>query len=117
MKSLYLFVLVAGLVVFGGFVGPASAQPALGSVETTTSYFGEGSAKPDPALSLSSQVEDWHKDAVVYHLWVAAFHDSGGDGAGDLAGITERLDILRELGINTLWLSPSSGSVCPLQVG
>jgi 1,4-alpha-glucan branching enzyme len=106
MKTLYLIVLAAGLVGFGGSVGSTSAQPAVVSAETTTAWFGQGSARPDPALSLSSAVRDWHKDAVVYHLWVAAFHDSDGDGVGDLAGITERLGTLRDLGVNTLWLSP-----------
>jgi maltose alpha-D-glucosyltransferase/alpha-amylase len=48
----------------------------------------------------------WYKDAVIYELRVGAFHDSDGDGIGDFAGLTERLDYLRDLGINALWLLP-----------
>lgn len=106
MKFSQRYVLVVGLIVFGGFVGSSPAQSTATSTETATPYFGVGAAEPDPQLSLPSEVDDWHKDAVVYHLWVAAFHDSDGDGVGDLNGITERLDTLRELGVNTLWLSP-----------
>ncbi len=48
----------------------------------------------------------WFKDAIVYQLHVKAFADSNGDGIGDFAGLTERLDYLRDLGVNTLWLLP-----------
>ncbi len=48
----------------------------------------------------------WFKDAIVYQLHVKAFFDSNNDGAGDFAGLTERLDYLRDLGVNTLWLLP-----------
>ena len=48
----------------------------------------------------------WFKDAIVYQLHVKAFQDSNGDGIGDFAGLTERLDYLRDLGVTTLWLLP-----------
>jgi maltose alpha-D-glucosyltransferase/alpha-amylase len=48
----------------------------------------------------------WYKDAVIYELHVRAFYDSNGDGIGDFAGLTEKLDYLKDLGINTLWLLP-----------
>ncbi|MGH6739451.1 MAG: alpha-amylase family glycosyl hydrolase, partial [Bradyrhizobium sp.] len=48
----------------------------------------------------------WFKDAIVYQLHVKAFQDSNGDGVGDFAGLTERLDYLRDLGVTTLWLLP-----------
>ncbi len=48
----------------------------------------------------------WFKDAIVYQLHVKAFFDSNNDGVGDFAGLTERLDYLRDLGVNTLWLLP-----------
>jgi alpha-amylase len=63
-------------------------------------------ARPDPALSLRTSADDWYKDAVVYHLWVAAFRDSNGDNIGDLAGVTRSLDTLKDLGVTCLWLSP-----------
>ena len=48
----------------------------------------------------------WWKNAVIYCADVATWLDSDGDGTGDLAGMTRRLDYLRGLGINTLWLMP-----------
>jgi oligo-1,6-glucosidase len=47
----------------------------------------------------------WHR-AVVYQIYPRSFADSNGDGVGDLAGITSRLDYLASLGIDVLWLSP-----------
>ena len=48
----------------------------------------------------------WFKDAIIYQLHVKAFQDSNGDGIGDFAGLTERLDYLRDLGVTALWLLP-----------
>ena len=48
----------------------------------------------------------WFKDAVIYQLHVKAFQDSNGDGVGDFAGLCERLDYLRDLGVTALWLLP-----------
>ena len=48
----------------------------------------------------------WWKDTVVYCADVATFLDSDGDGIGDLAGLTRRLDHLARLGVTTLWLMP-----------
>ena len=48
----------------------------------------------------------WWKEAVVYQIYPRSFCDSNGDGIGDLNGITSKLDYLRELGIDVIWLSP-----------
>jgi len=48
----------------------------------------------------------WYKDAVFYEVYVRAFHDSNGDGHGDLRGLTQKLDYLKELGVDCLWLLP-----------
>ncbi|TGG92417.1 alpha-glucosidase [Natronospirillum operosum] len=50
--------------------------------------------------------QPWWKDAVVYQVYPLSFNDSNGDGIGDLPGIIEKLDYLKELGINVIWLSP-----------
>ena len=48
----------------------------------------------------------WYRDAVVYQTHVKAFQDSNGDGIGDVAGLTARLDYLADLGVTALWLLP-----------
>lgn len=48
----------------------------------------------------------WWKEAVVYQVYPRSFNDSNGDGIGDLNGITEKLDYLKTLGVNVIWLSP-----------
>ncbi|MDQ7833220.1 MAG: maltose alpha-D-glucosyltransferase [Desulfovibrionaceae bacterium] len=48
----------------------------------------------------------WYKDAVIYELHVKAFMDANGDGIGDFAGLTSRLDHLERLGVTAIWLLP-----------
>lgn len=48
----------------------------------------------------------WWHDAVVYQIYPRSFADANGDGTGDLAGITSRLDYLAGLGVDAIWLSP-----------
>ena len=51
-------------------------------------------------------MEKWWKNAVIYQIYPASFQDSNNDGVGDLRGITERLDYIKKLGVDVLWLSP-----------
>ena len=48
----------------------------------------------------------WWKESVVYQIWPRSFYDGNGDGIGDIKGIIQKLDYLKELGINVVWLSP-----------
>ncbi len=48
----------------------------------------------------------WQRGAVVYQIYPRSFMDANGDGIGDLRGITSRLDYLKELGVDVLWLNP-----------
>lgn len=50
--------------------------------------------------------KQWWKESVVYQIYPRSFYDSNGDGIGDINGITEKLDYLKELGIDVIWLSP-----------
>ena len=49
---------------------------------------------------------NWWKEAVVYQIYPKSYYDSNGDGIGDLAGITEKLDYIKSLGTNVIWLCP-----------
>ncbi|HEU0097314.1 MAG TPA: alpha-amylase family glycosyl hydrolase [Allosphingosinicella sp.] len=50
--------------------------------------------------------DEWWRGAVIYQIYPRSFADSNGDGVGDLAGITARLDHVASLGVDGIWLSP-----------
>jgi oligo-1,6-glucosidase len=50
--------------------------------------------------------KQWWKEAVIYQIYPRSFKDSNGDGIGDINGIISKLDYLKELGIDVIWLSP-----------
>ena len=50
--------------------------------------------------------KDWYKDLVIYQIYPRSFKDGNNDGIGDLKGMIEKLDYLKELGINAVWMSP-----------
>jgi maltose alpha-D-glucosyltransferase / alpha-amylase len=61
-----------------------------------------------PATEETERRDDplWYRDAIIYQLHVKAFYDSNGDGIGDFAGLSEKLDYIKDLGVNTVWLLP-----------
>ncbi|VWX55509.1 Maltose alpha-D-glucosyltransferase/ alpha-amylase [Burkholderiales bacterium 8X] len=67
---------------------------------------------PVPHLALENAEIDnsddplWYRDAVIYQLNVKAFFDSNDDGMGDFKGVTAKLDYVKDLGVNTIWLMP-----------
>jgi maltose alpha-D-glucosyltransferase/alpha-amylase len=74
---------------------------------------GDGSA--DHRVSFSDAQggnvgQDWFKDAIFCEVFVRAFADANGDGIGDLPGLTSKLDYLKDLGVDALWLLPISPS-------
>ncbi|MGS0678557.1 glycoside hydrolase family 13 protein [Lactobacillus johnsonii] len=52
------------------------------------------------------KMNDWKKKAIVYEAYVQSFKDSNGDGIGDIRGLIEKLDYIKNLGANTIWLTP-----------
>ena len=48
----------------------------------------------------------WFKNAIFYELHIRSFHDSNADGKGDLLGISSKLDYLKDLGVDCIWLLP-----------
>ena len=68
------------------------------------------SKKTDPSVSEKNLDKNsdkkWWKEAVVYQIYPRSFKDSDGDGVGDLKGIISKLDYIKSLGIDAVWLNP-----------
>jgi alpha-glucosidase len=73
-----------------------------------------GDAKAGPKNSTSAMVvpasasahDSWWRHAVIYEIYPRSFQDSNGDGIGDINGITSRLDYLKDLGVDAIWITP-----------
>lgn len=65
-----------------------------------------GSEQDEPYVSKGKITPKWWKEAVFYQIYPRSFCDSNGDGIGDLQGIISKLDYLKKLGVDALWLSP-----------
>ncbi|TMI68757.1 MAG: alpha-glucosidase [Bacteroidetes bacterium] len=63
-------------------------------------------SKPVIAASVDSTNRKWWKEAVVYQIYPRSFKDFDGDGIGDLKGIISRLDYIKSLGVDVIWLNP-----------
>ena len=61
-----------------------------------------------PVSQASSIKHKWWKECVVYQIYPKSFKDSNGDGVGDIPGIISKLDYLKDLGVDVIWVSPSS---------
>jgi alpha-glucosidase len=63
---------------------------------------------PQPSTTAAAVHNDgpWWKHAVLYEIYPRSFQDSNGDGIGDLNGITQRLDYLKSLGVDAIWIAP-----------
>jgi alpha-glucosidase len=81
--------------------GNAYAQPTLPSTNTLSAAPVVEAPSDNP-----SRQDPWWKHAVFYEIYPRSFADSNGDGMGDLNGITSRLDYLKSLGVDALWLTP-----------
>lgn len=77
---------------------------ASGFVETILTLL---NTEPDaPREDLAPIQKAWWKEAIFYQIYPRSFKDSNGDGIGDLRGIIEKLDYLKDLGIDAIWLCP-----------
>ena len=71
-------------------------------------------SRPSPSLRQESSAfitsfnpsKAWWKSACIYQIYPISFYDSNGDGIGDLPGILAKLDYLKDLGVDVIWLSP-----------
>jgi len=65
-----------------------------------------GAAAAVPTSAAANGADPWWKHALIYEIYPRSFQDSNGDGVGDLNGITSRLDYLKDLGIDAIWIAP-----------
>lgn len=78
------------------------AYEKLAYADTTLDYHTDTQTRGDE----TTMNQPWWKTAVVYQIYCRSFMDSNGDGIGDLGGVHAKLDYLKELGVDVLWLSP-----------
>ncbi|MFT4171950.1 MAG: maltose alpha-D-glucosyltransferase [Rhodocyclaceae bacterium] len=83
------------------------ADPGLSGRHENPEQAPTADSGPPPATQPEWGLEPtWYKDAVIYQLHVKAFYDSNGDGIGDFPGLTQKLEYIKDLGVNTVWLLP-----------
>ncbi len=104
MRAVILSLVLAGCAGGGGGapgLSPSNIPPEPLPVVDTT---------PVPAGNLSSSLpEGWHRGPLM-QIYVRGYQDSDGDGIGDLRGLIQRLDYLKDLGVSGLWLMPVTQS-------
>jgi alpha-glucosidase len=84
-------------------MGMGAVNPANVKAAGPTS---SGAAIVVPADSGAGSSDSWWRHAVLYEIYPRSFQDSNGDGIGDINGITSRLDYLKDLGIDAIWITP-----------
>jgi maltose alpha-D-glucosyltransferase/alpha-amylase len=74
--------------------------------QTTAATSADSTVAATGGETAAGATPHWYKDAVIYQLHIKAFYDSNDDGIGDFRGLTEKLDYVKDLGVNTIWLLP-----------
>jgi alpha-glucosidase len=101
-----------GLKRFGlGCLVGVMTMASLGGIRTAAagaaSGSGEGSSGAAMVVPAGADGHDsWWRHAVIYEIYPRSFQDSNGDGIGDINGITSRLDYLKDLGVDAIWITP-----------
>jgi oligo-1,6-glucosidase len=93
-RKIYIYFLAVMLVL-------TSCQNSINKTNQTQ-------VNSNQSSTASSEIPDrkWWKEAVVYQIYPRSFKDSNGDGVGDLRGIIEKLDYIKSLGVDVIWLNP-----------
>lgn len=80
----------------------------ISACQNSTVKTNQTNANSNQTTTASNEIPNrkWWKEAVVYQIYPRSFKDTNGDGIGDLKGITEKLDYIKSLGIDVVWLNP-----------
>ena len=107
-KAIHIFVSTGALFDYTYYVGSGIAKAVTNPIELDTSgnYRSDVDAKYSNALGVSSTSDAFKELGVGYQIFVASFRDSNHDGVGDIRGIIDSLDYLKDLGAEVLWLTP-----------
>ncbi len=97
MRQRILLILLATILAACGAPPTPTRRPVSSPTPTIT--------LPTPT-PLPADTPPWFRSAIVYQISTRSFYDSNGDGVGDLAGITQKLDHVQSLGANVVWISP-----------
>jgi alpha-glucosidase len=89
--------------IAGAAIALALASTFTSAVPGQATSKAEGASGKAPAFTTNPA---WYKSALIYEIYPRSFQDSNGDGIGDLNGITSRLDYLKTLGVDAIWLTP-----------
>ncbi len=81
---------------------------AFSACQNSTTNVNQTNVNSNQTTTASNEIPNrkWWKEAVVYQIYPRSFKDTNGDGIGDLKGITEKLDYIKSLGIDAVWLNP-----------
>lgn len=97
------------LFIFGTlfFISCSSSKDGLFDWVGDSSYKSPNHVEVSQAVNQMEGLDNnWWNNTAFYHIWVKSFYDSDGDGCGDLKGIQQKLDYIKDLGCDGIWLSP-----------
>ena len=97
---------MAGLVPTTSFLRAAFLLYLLPAILLSMSRTGQTTKMTARVHGPTDSKDHWWRHAVIYEIYPRSFQDSNGDGIGDLNGITSRLDYLKNLGIDAVWITP-----------
>ena len=107
-KAIHIFVSTGALYDYSYRVGNGTAQVVTNPIEEdlTGKYRSAIDTKYSNDLGISSTADSFKSLGVGYQVFVASFRDSDGDGIGDIQGVIDSLNYLKDLGVQVLWLTP-----------
>ena len=83
-----------------------ACRAAAAAVALSWLSLAPGAGAGEPHAETPKAERAWWKEAVVYQIYPRSFKDSNGDGVGDLQGIIQKLDYIKSLGVDVIWLNP-----------